>query len=174
MASIYDLKIAPLVAEGKEPGEIARTLGMRESDVKRLVARTRGHQFSRSFATKSNQRRTEADDLYFPLWVKDFTDEEIAEKTGKSVNTVRGWRNSRNLKPSTRQVKKNAEERAAREAQQRAESDAKFLPLYEKGLPDTEIAKILGCKPETVGNWRGRRGLVSNRPPTKAKKKVQA
>ena len=166
MASIYDLKIAPLVAEGKRLDEIARALGMRESDVKRLVAQAKSRQFGRSFAAKSSQRQTEADDRYFPLWVKDFTDEEIAEETGKAVATVQGWRNGRGLKPSTRQVQRARETTHLREwaEKQREETEVKLRPLYDQGLSDVQMAQTAGCSTSTVYSWRKRCGLPNNRP----------
>lgn len=151
MASIYDLKVAPLLDEGLSEYEVARRTGIPIKLIRRGrqngdVSRMRGVSAARSDA---------ADERYRPLYDKGLTDDEIAKRTGSTPDAVGGWRNSRRLPL-------HADGRVEYRDRLKAEADARYMPHYERGLNDAQIAEATGVAQSTVERWRGNRGLRAN------------
>lgn len=93
------------------------------------------------------------------LWKEGLTDREIAEKVGKSVFTIRHWRQKLGL-PSNANTRQLTEE----------EEEERFL-LWEMGMNDREIGEIVGRKPDAISRWRKSRGLPANHKyPTRRRK----
>lgn len=83
------------------------------------------------------------------------SDSEIAEVMGCYASVVRLWRKRSNLPINIKPRKKKV-------GKPRFDWD-KGRELYDQGMSDGQVAKILGCNKNSVQKWRERNHLPANR-----------
>lgn len=104
------------------------------------------------------------------LYNQGMNDAEIAKKLYISKCVISVWRTKRGLSPNAPKgfQKGNKYGCLSRLSELR---ENKRLELYNRGLNDAQIARILGLNNSTVSQWRRDRGLQSNRKWTRRKVK---
>ena len=109
---------------------------------------------------QENRRRTGRKEKYDwtiakRLYEQGKSDGEIAEVMGCYASVVRVWRKRNDLQINIKPRKK-------RVVKSRFDWD-KGRTLYDRGMSDGEIAKVLGCNKNSVLKWRGRTNLPANK-----------
>ena len=85
------------------------------------------------------------------LYLKGFSDRQIANETFYSITTISQWRWSRGL-PANHFTKQKLTQ----------EDQEKRMELYSKGFGDRKIAKKCGVSKGAIAQWRWKNKLKSN------------
>ena len=97
-------------------------------------------------------------DRMLTLYDRGMSDGQIAEAVGCAKDTVRIWRNRRELPPNVNKPRKRVD-------------TEKVRALYIAGFSDRRIADMVGCSSNAVLDWRHREKLPPNYQPGKKEEK---
>ena len=104
------------------------------------------------------------------LYNQGMSDAQIAKRVCVEKNVIQHWRTRRGLPPNAPKgfQKGNKYGCMGRLSELR---ENKRLELYNRGLNDAQIARIVGVENSTISQWRRSIGLPSNRKWTRGKSK---
>lgn len=87
------------------------------------------------------------------LYDEGMSDQQIADALGVNIQGVRNWRGRNRLR---------CHEKYATRALPVAIDEAKARTLYDKGMSDQHIARVIGATPSSVRSWRRRNNIPGN------------
>lgn len=145
---IVEEKALDMHRNGATSYAIAKEFDVSEAAVKAWKWRTGLMEPSEETKAKYSQFRA--------LYDQGMNDSEIAAETGSIRKTVCDWRKQNKLPPH---VRRNYRDWDA--------DDERFMPLYNRGMTDTQIADVFRMNPWNVRDWRQQKGLKANVVPRK-------
>ena len=104
------------------------------------------------------------------LYNQGMSDEEIAERVYVIKSVICNWRKRRGLPPNALKGFQKGNKYGCMSRLSEVKEN-KRLELYNIGLNDAQIARIVGVDNSTISQWRRSRGLPSNRKWTRRKVK---
>lgn len=146
--------------QGATRSEIARAMGCQPSSVTEWLKRTKQTPNPRKPGNPEGKHGTESYDYtgVAQMAADGMTRAEIARKKDIPYKTLCSW-----------MLRNGFSSGDARKAPKKID-DATARDLYEQGLSDPKMAKILGCSPNGVLHWRQRNKLQRNAEPQNRKK----
>lgn len=97
------------------------------------------------------EKRIYASRRKMELYEKGMSDGEIARELKMSASAVRQWRVANCLPPHV-----------SAETLRLRQMGAERMELYNAGMSDREIAEVVGCTPDNIATWRGKKGMPPN------------
>lgn len=104
----------------------------------------------------------------FKLYNQGLTDPQIAKIVFSTPGAIYHWRKKNNLKANRMMKAEQKREKERRIKKEKAESlikkrNEERMRLYNQGLSDIEIAKLLNYHKTTISLWRKQMGLKRNK-----------
>ena len=97
------------------------------------------------------RRKKLEDHELMSLYKDGLNDSQIAKTLGVSATAIKHWRIKNGLDGNWKHGKKVSKK-----------NESLLMDLWEAGKNDCQIAKIIGCTPSAICQWRKRNGLARN------------